>query len=230
VYGVSKEDTQRMELVLDQMATFERGRRYAESFGAIGFGVLITGAGIGVLHLDPDLTAAEKTETRILGGALLGLGGLFTLGGAGALFARTPGEKAAGEFRAILRAGGDPTRAFAVADERLREIAKARRAERYAAGFFGSLFFLGSTTGFVWSEIAADEGDSRMGPRLGWGAGALGGLLMIADAALMDTPTDSLTRIWRDDPSLNQYQPKRRYQPNLTLSREGAFLSLSGEL
>jgi hypothetical protein len=230
VYGVSKEDTQRMDLVLDQMATFERGRRYAESLGAIGFGVLITGAGIGVLHLDPDLTASEKTEARILGGALLGLGGLFTLGGAGALFARNPGEEAADEFRAILRAGGDPARAFAVADERLREIAKARRAERYAAGFFGSLFFLGSTTGFVWSEIAADEGDSRMGPRLGWGAGALGGLLMIADAALMDTPTDSLTRIWRDDPSLNQYQPKRRYQPNLTLSREGAFLSLSGEL
>lgn len=230
VYGVSHEDAQRMELVLDQVATFERGRRFAEGVGGVGFGLLLTGAGIGVLHLDPDMTAAEKTEARVLGGVLLGLGGLFTLGGTGAMFARTNGEKAADEFRQLIREGGDPARAFATADERLREIEKARRAERWAAGIFGSLFFVGSVTGLVWSEIAADEGDSRMGPRLGWSAGALGGVMMVADAALMDTPTDSLTRIWRDDPSLNQYRRKLSYQPTLSLGREGAFLSLSGEL
>jgi len=47
---------------------------------------------------------------------------------------------------------------------------------------------------------------------------------MIGDALLTETPTDTLTKIWRDDPSLNQYQP------SLSLTRDGAFLSLSGKL
>lgn len=224
VYGVSSEDATRMDLVLDQLARFERGRRLAEGVGGTGFGLLMAGAGAGVLNFEPGLSSGEKTEAHVLGGALLGLGGLFVLGGVGSMFSRTQGEEAAAEFRASVRAGGDPARAFAAADERLQEIAKARRAERYAAGFFGSLFFLGSATGLIWSELAADEGDSRMAPRLGWSAGALGGVLMVADAVWKDTPADSLTRIWREDPSLHQYRPQ------LTLGREGAFLSLAGSL
>jgi hypothetical protein len=224
VYGVSNEDTQRMLLVLDQVATFERGRRLAEGLGGTGFGLLMAGAGAGVLDFEPGLSKRKKTEAYVLGGALVGLGGLFFLGGVGSMLSKTRGELTAHEFREAVRAGGDPARAFAAADERLRELASARRAERLGAGFIGSLVFLGSVTGFVWSEVAADEGESRMVPRLGWSAGALGGAMMLADAVWMDTPTDSLTRIWREDPSLNQYQPK------LTLSSDGAFLSLSGRL
>jgi hypothetical protein len=48
--------------------------------------------------------------------------------------------------------------------------------------------------------------------------------MMVGDAVFSQQPSDSLTRIWRDDPSLIQYQP------SLTLSTEGAFLSLSGRL
>src|SRR5688500_17830221 len=44
VYGVSNEDTKRMLLVLDQVATFERGRRLAEGLGGTGFGLLMAGA------------------------------------------------------------------------------------------------------------------------------------------------------------------------------------------
>jgi hypothetical protein len=224
VYGVSHEDTTRMMLVLDQVATFERGRRLAEGVGGTGFGLLIAGAGAGVLDIEPGASQRRKTEAHVLGGALLGLGGLFVIGGVGSMLSRTTGEKAADEFRTTVRAGGDPARAFAAADERLREIAGSRLAERYAAGIIGSLLVLGSATGLVWSEIAASEGDARMVPRLGWSAGALGGAMMLADAVWMDTPTDALTRIWRDDPSLNQYRPRLR------LSQHGAFLSLTGEL
>jgi hypothetical protein len=224
VYGVSSEDTQRMLLVLDQVATFERGRRLAEGLGGTGFGLLMTGAGAGVLDMEPGLSKRKKTEAYVLGGSLVGLGGLFVLGGVGSMLSKTTGETTAEEFRNAVRSGGDPARAFATADERLRELVRARRAERYAAGLIGTLVFLGSVTGLIWSEVAADEGESRMVPRLGFSAGALGGALMLADAVWMDTPTDSLTRIWREDPSLNQYQPR------LTLSREGAFLSLSGTL
>jgi hypothetical protein len=224
VYGVSSEDVKRMTLVLDQVAAFERGRRLAEGLGGAGFGLLMAGAGAGVLDFEPGLSKRKRTEAYVLGGSLLGLGGLFALGGVGSMLSKTSGEKTAQEFRSSIRAGGDPARAFAAADEQIRELARARRAERYAAGFVGTLLFLGSTTGLVWSELAADEGDSRMAPRLGWSAGALGGVMMVADAIWMDTPTDALTRIWRDDPSLNQYRPR------LTLSHHGAFLSLSGSL
>jgi hypothetical protein len=224
VFGVSNQDVQRMNLVLDQIARSERGRRIAEGAGSIGFGALLAGAGIGVLHVDSDYSKREKTEARVAGGVLLGLGALFTAGGVGALFIPTSGERAAEEFRLVIDAGGDPARAFAAADERLRELAKKRRAERYAEGFIGGLVVLASTTGLIWTEIAADDNDARMAPRLGWGAGIVGGALMIGDAALMQTPIDSLTKIWRDDPSLNQYQP------SVSVTRDGAFFALRGTL
>jgi hypothetical protein len=224
VFGVSSEDVQRMDLVLDEIARAERGRRMGEGVGAIGFGLLLGGAGIGLLHVDSDFTKQEKTEARVLGGVMLGLGTLFTAGGTAAMFIPTTGEEAAAEFRLIIGNGGDPARAFAAADERLQKLAKRRRAERYAGGFFGGLFVLASTTGLIWTEIAADENDKRMAPRLGWSAGIVGGALMIGDAALTQTPMDSLTKIWRDDPSLHQYQP------SVSITRDGAFFGLSGTL
>jgi hypothetical protein len=224
VFGVSNQDVQRMNLVLDQIARSERGRRIAEGAGSIGFGALLGGAGIGVLHVDSDYSKREKTEARVAGGVLLGLGALFTVGGVGALFIPTSGEQAAEEFRLVIDAGGDPARAFAAADERLRKLAKKRRAERYAEGFIGGLVVIASTTGLIWTELAADEDDARMAPRLGWSSGIVGGALMIGDAALKQTPIDSLTKIWRDDPSLNQYQP------SVSVTRDGAFFALSGTL
>jgi hypothetical protein len=224
VYGVSQQDTERMQLVLGEIERSERGRRLSEGIGGIGFGMLLGGAGVGVLSFDSDLSRSEKKEARVLGGVLLGLSGLFLLGGTGALFIQTTGEEAASEFRRLVKDGGDPARAFAAADERLRELAKKRRAERYAGLFFGGLIALGSGTGLVISELTADQGGSRLAPRLGWSAGILAGGMMIGDALLLQTPIDSLTKIWRDDPSLNQYQP------TLSISRDGAVFGFQGAL
>jgi hypothetical protein len=224
VFGVSQQDMQRMELVLDQISSMERNRRLTESIGSMGFGLLIGGAGIGVLHVDPDLSSSDKREARIMGGVLLGLGGLFTIGGAGSLLHRSTGEQAAEDFRRVTRAGGDTTQAFAAADKRLLELEEQRRAERWAQGIIGGIVMVGTTTGFIWSEASAPSGAGRMGPRLGWGGGFLAGGMMLGDAIFSQQPSESLTRIWRDDPSLIQYQP------SLTLNTEGAFLSLSGTL
>jgi hypothetical protein len=224
VYGVSKEDTQRMDLLLQQLARAERGKRISDGLGSTGCGVLLTGAGIGVLHLDPNLSKKEKTEARVLGASLLGLGGIFVIGSVGSLLTATEGEAAAADFRRDTQAGRDPTQAFAAADRRLQKLAAKRRAERLGEGAFGGIVILASATGLVWSELAADGNEGRMGRRLGWGAGMLAGGLMLGEAIWVDQPVDSLTKIWREDPSLNQYQP------SLTVSREGAFLSLSGSL
>ncbi len=227
VYGVSREDTLRMELLLDQIAFSARGKRVSESIGGLGAGLLLGGAGVGVLHLEPGLTRSEKREARVLGGSLLGLGSLFVVGGATSLIKTTKGEQAAAEFRVAIRNGENPAQAFAHADAVVRDLAKARRDERLAQGLIGSITIVGCITGLTIGEIASEGGGNRMGRRLGWSAGALGGALMLGDAALMDQPIDTLTRIWQRDPSLNQYQ---RYRPSLQLSGQGAFLSLSGSL
>jgi hypothetical protein len=224
VYGVSREDTQRMELVLDQIARAERSRRISESIGGIGFGVLIGGAGVGVLHVDDELSASEKREQRIIGGSLLGLGTLFVIGGVGTIFSPSLGEQAQSEFRLARRSGKDASQAFALADQRIQKMIMERNAERWAQGIFGGLTIAGMTTGFILSEIHAPEGSNHMARRLGWGGGIVLGGMALGDAVLMSTPAETLTNIWRDDPSLNQYQP------SLTLSTDGAFLSLSGTL
>ena len=224
VFGVSREDTLRMQLLLDQLSRFEHGRRMADSIGSIGFGVLLGAAGIGVLHLDSNLSSGERTEALVLGGALLGLGALTATGSIGPLFVESTGEKAAADFRQKVDAGGDTAQAFAAADKRIQELIAARRQERSAQAVVGGIVLLGCGTGLTWSELAADSSTGRMGPRLGWGAGLFAGALMLTDALFMDTPIDILAKVWRDDPSLNQYQP------TLSLNMDGAFLSLSGTL
>jgi hypothetical protein len=76
----------------------------------------------------------------------------------------------------------------------------------------------------VWSEVASNGEGDRTVARLGWSAGIIAGGLMIGDAILTETPVDTLTRIWKDDPSLNRYQ----YRPALSVNKEGAFVSLTG--
>jgi hypothetical protein len=222
VYGVSKEDLERMGLLLDQLSESERGRRMTESLGGIGFGALLAGAGIGVLQVDPEVSKSDKRDARITGGILLGLGGLFVLGGSGALFGTTQAEDTAAEFHHSIAAGQDPGRVFAEADRSLAELVKQRREERIAAGFFGGLLIVGCTTGLVWSELASGGRGDRMAPRLGWSAGIVGGGMMIGEALLTETPVDTVTKLWRDDPSLIQYQPA------LGVSEDGAYLGLVG--
>ncbi|HEY6077997.1 MAG TPA: hypothetical protein VIW29_04305 [Polyangiaceae bacterium] len=227
VYGVSTEDTRRMELLLDQFASAARGQRISESIGGLGAGLLLGGAGIGLLDVDDDMSTSEKTEARVLGGTLLGLGSLFTIGSGVSLAVPTKAERAAGDFRQSIRAGEDATQAFARADDVIRQLAETRRQERMAQGIIGGIVIVGCATGLVLAELAADGEGDRMGSRLGWSAGMLGGAVMLGDAVLMDHPADNLTRIWQQDPTLNQYQ---KYRTSLRLKGNGAFLSLSGEL
>lgn len=224
VYGVSQEDTKRMELVLEQLARTGRTKRLSEALGGTGFGLLMLGAGAGVLSYDSNASASDKREARIGGGVLLGLGGLFVVGGVGSLFSRSTSEHAAEDFRRVTRESGDTAQAFAAADKRLQLLIRERRAERWAGGIIGGLVMAGTATAFTWSELSAPDGSDRLAPRLGWGGGFLGGALMLSSAVLEEEPADILTKIWRDDPSLNQYQPQ------LMLTKGGVFASLVGTL
>jgi hypothetical protein len=226
VYGVSKEDLVRMQLVLDQVAIAERGKRLHESLGGLAVGGLLVGAGIGVLHVDDDASPKERREAHWLGGGLLGMSALFIAGGIGPLFKTSSSEDTAAAFRQTIGKDGDPGQAFAAADKTLQELAKQRHEERMAQGVVGSIVMLAATTGFVWSELT-DANSGRMAPRLGWGGTFVGGGLMLGEAIWAETPADTLTRIWRDDPSLHQYQSIQT-MPSLEVSSEGAFLNFSG--
>jgi hypothetical protein len=230
VYGVSKQDTQRMQLVLEQLYVADRGRRYADAVGGLGFGALLVGAGVGVLQVDPNEPSSDKTEARILGGSLIGLGSLSLVGSTISFFVPSRGEKVALEFRQTIESGGDAAQAFADADRRIREIVEKRRQERIGGAVVGGVIMLASATGLIWSEVAADPGDDRLGPRLGWSASFVAGTMIVGESLLVETPADSLSKIWRDDPSLTQYRSAQRFRPAIALGREGAFLSLSGEL
>jgi hypothetical protein len=229
VYGVTREDTLRMQLLLDQLASVERGKRLSESIGGIGFGGLLGGAGVGLLHVDSDASKSEKREARVLGGVMLGVGSLFVVGGVSSMLLPQRGEQAARDFREGIQRGQEPSQAFARADAVVTELIQKRRAERIAEGVIGSIVIAGCAAGLTVGEIAAEGGGNRMGRRLGWSAGMLGGAMMLGDAIFMRQPVDTLTRIWRDDPSLNQYQ-SRQLQAGFAVTDKGAFLTLAGAL
>jgi hypothetical protein len=224
VYGVSKEDIQRMAMVIDVLAASERDKRIGQGLGGIAFGTLFGGVGLGALLSDSETSSSDKTKTRVVGAALLGFGGAAVIGSTIDLLNPGTGEEAAAEFHRVLDSGGDPSLAFAVADKRVRELIAEREAERLTTTIAGSIALVGCGVGLTLSELAADEGESRTGPRLGWGAGTLLGFLMLGNAQLGEKPADAVAKIWRDDPGVN------RFQPSLTLDRNGAFLSLSGTL
>lgn len=222
VFGISRQDTLRMQLVLDQIARVERSQRVTGSMATVGVGGLMAVAGVHTLDHDPGLSSGDKTEARIFGGILLGTGSLLSLAGFAALWAQTKGEKVAGEFRRTVSARGDTARAFAVADQRLSELTRRRELGRWTLGILGGGFALASATILTLNEVDPPSDDKRKVRRLLWGGGVVAGASMLASALVATTPRDILTTIWRDDPSLNQYQP------SIAVGPDGAYLSLAG--
>ncbi len=203
VYGVSKADARRMQLVLDQMAQAERGKRLADGVGSTGMGALLATAGTQVLLDD---SGSERTRW-ILGGALVVGGASALLGGGLTLGMPSIGEQASEEFRAALAAGKDPVQAFAAADERWQEIVASYEKERQELTFAGGLFLAASTGGLIWNELGTEDVDSRGNRRLFAIGGLMIGGLMLTEALAGQTPSETLADIWRDDPSINQYRP-----------------------
>ncbi len=223
VYGVSKQDILRMQLVLDELARVERGRRLSEGVGATGFGALLVVGGASVLHAASDAPRSEQRKDYWLGGSLLTLGSLMVVGGSGSLLAPTEGEQAAVEFRKAVTSGEDTAQAFARADRRIQQMIADRASERVAGVVVGSVLLGLTTLGLVYDELQPASANQRLRDRMSWGASLVGGGLLLTDSLLADTPSETLTHIWRDDPSINQYQT------SVGLVQDGAMLSVSGK-
>jgi len=222
VYGVSEEDKQRMEFVLDEIAKAERSNRVTTVIGTLGVGAVLAVAGIQTLQFDRSLSRAEKRRPRAIGGIWLGVSGVFLLGGTGVIFTRSEGERASEDFRRVVSQGGDTTQAFADADKRLQSLLRERRNDRWAGTIVGSVMMVGSAAGLTWSELDTADTGKRRDRRLIAGGCFVVGALMLGDSLIASTAGETLTKVWRDDPSLNQYQP------SVSLAADGASLNLTG--
>jgi hypothetical protein len=194
VYGVRDDDIARMGNYLTALADIDRTQRQA---GAIGAG--LTGgltASIGVIgQLTREKMSPGVSIGLVTAGAALVGGGLY-LG-----FTDGPGQKALNAFEAELRAQrGNRGLAFVRTEQRLQDVARAEKSRRQltfwvlqsAAVFEASI----ATAGLV----AKGEDDRGGLGVLYAGAAVMSGLGFYI--LTMETPTERVLRLYRDDPGL----------------------------
>ncbi|HEY6080062.1 MAG TPA: hypothetical protein VIW29_14710 [Polyangiaceae bacterium] len=213
VFGVRDEDITRMGNYLTALADVDRSQRNAAaiSVGALG-GVFVLGGIVGQV-VEPRAPKGLSIGLAASGAALVGAG--LYLG-----FSDSAGEQALTAFHAELRAQhGNRALAFANTEERLRDVARSERTRRHFS--FWTLQALG--LGFATAATIGMVVDDQKEP----GAYAL----MYGSAALtsglgffilgMETPTERLLRLYRDDPGV-------KLRAGASILPGGAGFSLSG--
>jgi hypothetical protein len=195
VYGVKNEDIMRMGNYLTALADIDNSQRraIAATNGVMG-GLLIATA------VSLRLTEPETFST----GAAVAVGALGAgFGASGLYFALTegPAEQARLAFMAELKAQrGNRALAFAHTEQKLRELARAEKSKRQFTFWMmqalgGSMATL-ATVGLV-SDKESEAGSYAV---LYGGAALTSGLGFLVLS--METPTERLLRLYRDDPGI----------------------------
>lgn len=207
VYGVSREDAERMNLLLGQIEGAEHGQRMLSGYVSMGLGVFVGVVGGSLLEYSQSVHGAGNTGGLVWGSAYLGVGGLLAAWGAYSLAEPWSGELAALEYRAALRNGTDYAHAFAAAEARLHEL-QAREARRqWIVRGLGTLVLVASAAGVAYNEVVATSPIQRLEGRAIGGAGILLGATTIATSYLIESPLQRLTTIWEKDPGMLRLQP-----------------------
>ncbi|MGA7122249.1 MAG: hypothetical protein WBY94_19255, partial [Polyangiaceae bacterium] len=206
VYGVSREDADRMDLLLGQIEGAERGQRLLSATAFLGLAAVYGAVGVSQIAFDRSDSATPKSSADAAGALFLGLGAL-SLGYSAYTFARPwAGERLASEYRGAL-AAGDYAHAFAVANERLDELAAVEARNRWIRGIAGSVLIVGSAAAIVGTELSSESDATRLNVRAFGGALGVIGVVGLASAFLIESPIARLTTVWRRDPSLIHIQP-----------------------
>jgi len=139
VYGVSREDAARMDLLLGEIERAERGQRQFTGLVFLGAGAVLAVAGSSILSFGGSLDGQTRGSASFDAGLDLAVGALWLGAGAYTLAEPWGGEIAARDYRTALGTGTDYGRAFAAAEARLREVsaleattALARRKPRHS--------------------------------------------------------------------------------------------------
>jgi hypothetical protein len=219
VFGISREDSERMGLLLEQLGAAERQQRL--SAATVSFGMAaVYGTYFGLAAREHALSRGEKGSFLgagiLLTGTSLGLG-LYKLGHV------QERERIYERFRAdMTRPDADTARVAAAIETRLQEIQaeeRHRRKVRLIAGYLVT----GLCSGLiVLNETNAQSQDSRILER--------GFLLAVAGTVLATTlkeqfstsPTDKFIELWQRDPG------HRMLNLSLAPVAGGGLFSLSG--
>jgi hypothetical protein len=214
VFGVRDDDIQRMGNYLTALADVDRTQRNGAAV-ATGFLGLLT-AGIGV--------AGQFTHEKMSRGLSIGFvtaGAAFGGGGLYLGLTDSAGEKALKTFHSELRLGrANPGLAFARTEQRLQDVARAEKNRRQLA------FWVLQGSGLATATVAAAGLASEKQPDAASYALLLGSAAVMSGLGFyilsMETPTERILRLYRDDPGL-----KLRAGVS-ALPSGGAAFSLSG--
>jgi hypothetical protein len=209
VFGVSREDTARMRLLLGQIETREHGQRLLGSLVVGSTGALLGVAGGTLLAYDHQLTGITPRAAQTVGGVYLGMGALALANAGYALVAPWTGERVALDYREAIARGEDPARAFAAADQRLTLLSAREHRLRMTRATIGALFILGSAAAIVANEVNHSSADTRFATRVIGGTGIVFGASVMGASLMLRSPLEELTTIWREDPGLMQLQAGR---------------------
>ncbi len=221
VFGVSREDAARMNLLLDQIGSAERGRRLTGGALFLAGAAFYGGLGASAIAFDRSDPATSKTSADTFGAVLVGAGAASLVAGAYMLAVPWSGERLAADYRAAL-ATGDYAHAFALADERIVALAAQERRERVVREIVGGALVVGSAAALVANELATESATQRFDLRALTGFCAVLGVTSLASAIFSATPVEHLTDVWQRDPG------RIHLQPTLAPTVGGAAIGLSG--
>jgi hypothetical protein len=218
VYGISREDSERMGLLLGQLGREQRQRRRYEGALALAGGAAFGVAG-GLNMRAKGYEAA--TWSYLTAGALLAGAGAWSL------MDTSEGEALEADYRARLLANEDPARLVALTEQRLQQIAQAEQRKRFLVKLSGA-FTLGVGAALtVWLETARPPLPENYGRSLNRMAGPalmLAGAGALLQAFLLRSPTEHVLEAWNADPAL-RHLPRVSIVP---LPEGGAMLGISG--
>jgi hypothetical protein len=224
VYGVSREDAERMDLLLDQIKSAEHGQRMLSGYIFLGLGALYGVLGGSALYFGERLGDTKPSKDAYSMGAIfLGAGTLSIAFGGYTLAAPWSGERAALDYHAALGSGTDYARAFAAAEARLRDVSAREARERWLLRGVASTVLLGSAAAITYNELTATTPRERFNGRAFGGVGAMVGGTMLAFSYLIESPVERLTTVWQRDPGMLHVQPA------ITPTQSGISLGLTGQ-
>ena len=215
VFGLSRDDQERMHLLLGSLASNEEDQLRVQAAGSfIGAGAF---GAAGALML-----ASPRTNYYGILWAALGVGS--AVNGLVQSLRTSDGKEALQDFERRLRMPGlDPATLVAQTESRLREIAEDRRSARRTQAFAGGVLLTTGLGVIAFSELNrggrlySNDQETVYVVMAALGAGQL------AAGLFLQSPEERIADLWEKDPGLKQL-------PHLSVGAtpHGGMLSLSG--
>lgn len=222
VFGISKEDSERMNMLLGQLAQTDRARRYL-NFGTMA---AFTGAlGIAAAHG----FQTDRSVGWVLVGAALGSAAFGTY----LLLSGSDGERLHAGFNQRYRLlETDPGPLVAETERRLVEIVEQEQRERRFAEVAGWIFACLGTVNILGLQLGPIvDTRVRFDESFRFGAGVVSagllfvGVSFILYARLAESALASIIQVWSEDPAM-----RRLPRVTAAVTPQGAWVGLSGDL